>query len=324
MMGTDKSASPARRLPLSFSPTVVAFAVLLLVWVITAVSIDGFATKASLIQTLQTAAFLGIIAAGQTIVVMMAGIDLSVSSTVTLSSVAASSVMAHSGMGPYAGIAAGLGIGAAVGLVNALGIAYLKLPPLIMTIATISLITGFMLIATNGTPPSGMSPVLNQLANNDWFFGLPNVVFIWLVVSVFTYWFLHLSKFGRQTIALGTNEKASVLSGVHTAKLQMIGYSLCGLFAGLSGILQLGYMGSTYLTLGEPYQLLSIAAVVLGGTSILGGRGNYLGTIAGTLLIIILKNVLTVIDISSAGREFVMGLLILVILFAYARERKIR
>jgi ribose transport system permease protein len=169
-----------------------------------------------------------------------------------------------------------------------------------------------------------MSPALANLANHTWFFGLPNVVFIWLIVSMIVYWFLHRSKHGRFIISIGTNEQASILSGIRVNNVKILAYCLSSFLAGLAGILLLGYMGSAYLTMGTPYQLMSIAAVVMGGTSILGGRGNYLGTIFGAILIIILKDVLTVIDMPVAGRDFFLGLLILIILLAYGREKKER
>lgn len=307
---------------IKWTSTMTSFLVLIVIWIATSFFIDGFATKDYFIQTLQTASFLGILAAGQTIVILMAGIDLSVSSVITLSSVITSYMIANSGYGAVTAIIAGLLVSAIIGLINAFGVSFLRLSPLIMSIAMISIIEGGMLIFTNGTPPSGMSPTLVNLSKSTWFLGLPNSVFLWIVVSLFTYWFLHISKYGRQIISIGTNEKASILSGINVTKMKFFAYTLCSLFAGLSGILMLGYMGSTYLTLGTPYQLLSIAAVVLGGTSVLGGKGNYLGTIAGTLLLIVLQNILRVIDIPVAGREVIMGALILVILFAYARERK--
>ncbi|MEG0450849.1 MAG: ABC transporter permease [Lysinibacillus sp.] len=309
---------------LNISSTGMAFIVLLATWLLSALLIGGFETKEHNIQVLQTAAFLGIVAAGQTIVVMMAGIDLSVSSIITLSAVVTSSFVSKLGVDPVFAIVLGLLISTGIGFINAMGVTLLKLPPMIMTIAMVSIIEGSMLIFTNGTPPSGTSPVISNLANSTWFFGLPNVVFIWLLVSIFVFWFLNKSVWGRQIYSLGTNEKTSVLSGISVAKMNIIGYCLSGFFAGLAGILLFGYMGSSYLTMGAPYQLYSIAAVVLGGTSILGGRGNYLGTIAGALLIIILKDVLTVVNISMAGREVFLGLLILIILFAYGRERKQR
>lgn len=306
------------------SSTSMAFIVLFATWLLSSFLIGGFETKDHNFQVLQTAAFLGIVAAGQTIVVMMAGIDLSVSSIITLSAVVTSSFVANANIDPVLAIVLGLAISTFIGLINALGVTLLKLPPMIMTIAMVSIIEGGLLIYTNGTPPSGSSSVINSLAKSTWFFGLPNVVFIWLIVSIAVFWFLHRSVWGRRIFSLGTNERASVLSGISVAKMNIIGYCLSGFLAGLTGILLFGYMGSAYLTMGSSYQLYSIAAVVLGGTSILGGKGNYLGTIAGALLITILKDILTVINIPMAGRELFLGMLILIILFAYGRERKQR
>lgn len=316
------NAKPLLPMKWNVSSTGMAFIVLLATWLLSAIFIDGFETKEHNIQVLQTAAFLGIVAAGQTIVVMMAGIDLSVSSIITLSAVVTSSFVSKIGVDPVLAVVLGLLISTGIGFINAMGITLLKLPPMIMTIAMVSIIEGSMLIITNGTPPSGTSTVIGSMANSTWFFGMPNVIFIWLLVSVFVFWFLHKSVWGRQMYSLGTNDRTSILSGISVAKMNIIGYCLSGFFAGLAGILLFGYMGSSYLTMGSPYQLYSIAAVVLGGTSILGGRGNYLGTIAGALLIIILRDVLTVINISVAGREVFLGVLILIILFAYGREKK--
>lgn len=321
-----KEVVEAKRIKTRFAmtPTIMAFIVMLSAWILSDILINGFATVDHNFQVLQTAAFLGIVAAGQAMVIMTGGIDLSVSSVVTLSSVLTSSFIAGSGMPAIPAMLAALIVSTLIGFVNAAGITYLKLPPIIMTIAMISLIEGGMLIFTQGTPPAGMSPALRDFANSTWFFGMANVVFVWLIVSLLAYWLLNRSKWGRHIYALGTNVKASYLSGVSTAKINFIVYGLSGFLAGLTGVLQLGYMGSTYLTMGVPFQLSSIAAVVLGGISIIGGKGNYLGAIAGVLLITILKDVLTVLNIPMAGRELFQGLLILIILLAYGRERKQR
>lgn len=304
-----------------FNPTLIAFLVLIVAWLVSALLIPGFRTTSHTAQVFQQGAFLGIAAAGQTIVVLVAGIDLSVSGVMTLSSVAASQLLASTSLGPYWSIFLVLGVSAAIGLINGVGVHWLRLHPLIMTLATVTIIQGTLLIYTQGTPPTGMSPVLTNLANGRSLAGIPNALIVWFVISVFTYWLLNRSRFGRQAYAIGTSERVSILSGVSVGNVKLIAYSLSGLFAGISGLLLLGYIGNTYLTLGDPYQLTTIAVVVLGGTSILGGRGNYLGTIAGTLLLIVLLDVLQVLNIAQAGRDVILGVIIVLLLLVYGQEK---
>lgn len=299
----------------------IAYVVLVVVWLVTSLLISGFATLDHVYYILQIGSFLGIIAAGQTLVVIMAGIDLSVSGAVTLAAVVASQFLA-AGYGVTIAAAAALLASAAVGLVNAGGIVLLGVSPMVMTMAVVSIIEGVLLILTNGTPPAGKSPILNLLASGRLVGGVPNSVLIWIAVTLFVVWLLNYSRFGRYAYAIGTNPTAAEYSGVPIGFANVLFYVLCSVLAGLSGLLLLGYTGNPYLTMGTPYQLSSIAAVVLGGTSILGGRGSYLGTIAGALLLTVIISVLTVFNMSEAGRQVIQGALIIALLLVYGRDSK--
>lgn len=303
-----------------FNPTVMAFVVTIVAWVVAAQFFRNFASLRSNIMFTQNAVFLGIIVIGQAIVVISGGIDMSVSSVVTLSSVVACACIQH-GMGSAGAIAVALLASLAVGAFNASGIVWLRIPPIIMSIATIAIVEGALLIATNGTPPFGVTPFITQLANGRLIRPIPNVIWIYIVLMAVAIWFMAKSRWGRQVYAIGTNEKAAWLSGVNITAMKYLIYCLSSLFAGIAGILVLGYMGSTYLTIGTQYQLFSIAATVLGGISILGGKGHFAGVIAGTFLIAIIRDVLIVMKISPAGRELVQGLLILAAIVAYGREK---
>ena len=302
------------------NPTVMAFVVTVIAWVSSSQLIRGFNTLNYNIQFVQNAVFLGIIVIGQAIVIISGGIDLSVSSVVTLSSVVACACI-QQGWGSPVAIAAALAASLLVGLFNATGIVFLRIPPIIMTIASISIIEGTMLIATNGTPPSGVTNFITKLANGRLVPKVPNVIWIYLALAAAAVWFMMKSRWGRQIYAVGTNEKAAWLSGVGINGTKYLIYCLSSLLAGVAGVLVLGYMGSTYLTIGTQFQLFSIAATVIGGISILGGRGNFVGIIAGTFLIAIIRDVLIVTKISPAGRELFQGLLILVVILAYGREK---
>jgi ribose transport system permease protein len=296
-----------------------AFAVLVITWAAAIGFVKGFDSVSSVRYILQTAAFLGIIAVGQTLVVMMSGIDLSVSGVVALSAVVCAQVTGSSG--GTAGILAALAISVTVGVVNAAGVTWLRVPPMVMTLATGTIIAGALLVYTNGAPKSASVPLLDALAN-DTLLGVPQSFLLWLGISAVAVWLLHFSRTGRYMFALGTSGPASRASGVPLAATTFASYAGCALLAGVAGLILLGFTGTSSLTMGNPYQLLSVAAVVLGGTSILGGTGHLLGTLAGTLLLTLLTAVLVVWNTSQGLRQAVLGLLIIALLFIYGRERR--
>jgi ribose transport system permease protein len=296
-----------------------AFGVLALTWLAAILFASGFDSFASVRYLVQTASFLGIVAVGQTLVVMMSGIDLSVSAVVALSAVVCAQVAA--GSGGTAGILVALVASVLVGLVNAAGLIWLHLPPMVMTLATGTVIAGGLLIYTNGSPSSARIALLDSLANGS-VAGVPLATVLWLAVAAAAGWLLHRSRLGRYAFALGTSEPASRASGVPLPVTTFVMYVACALLAGVAGLVLLGFTGTSSLTMGNPYQLLSIASVVLGGTSILGGRGHLLGTVAGALLLTLLTALLVAWNLGEGPRQVALGLLIIVLLLAYARERR--
>ena len=293
----------------------LAFGVLALTWLAAVLFARGFDSLGSVRYLVQTASFLGIVAVGQTLVVLMSGIDLSVSGVVALSAVVCAQVSGT------AGIFVALGISTLVGVVNAAGVTFLRLPPMVMTLATGTIIAGGLLVYTNGSPKSANLPLLHALAN-DRILGIPQAFLLWLVITAIAVWLIHASRIGRYAFALGSSEPASRASGVPLAGTAFVMYAACALLAGVAGLVLLGFTGTSSLTMGDPYQLLSIASVVLGGTSILGGRGHLLGTVAGALLLTLLTALLTAWNLAEGPRQVVLGLLIIVLLLLYARERR--
>ncbi|MEM1484327.1 ABC transporter permease [Oscillospiraceae bacterium PP1C4] len=303
-------------------PATLAFVTMLIIWAASNVLIPGFGTFKHNATMLQTSAYLGFIVIGQAIVVITGGIDMSVSSIVTLSSVVASACVQH-GFGTTSAILAALACSMLVGLVNATCINFLRIPPIIMTIAMMSLVEGVLLVMTNGTPPSGCSEGITFLSKGTPL-GLPNVIWIWILFLAVFIWVVNKSKFGRYFYAIGSNENTAKLSGVNVFSVKYMAYLISGLCSGFAGVMILGNIGNTYLTIGTPYQAFSISAVVIGGISISGGKGKYAGLIAGTMLVIILRDILNVLSISPAGREVFQGVLILLVLLAYGREKLTR
>lgn len=302
-------------------PAVLAFLVLIVTWLGTMFLIPGFNTWNHNMTFLKTAAYVGMIVIGQAICVISGGIDLSVSNVVTLSSVVAAACV-KAGWGDVAAIVVALLVSMAVGAVNATGIAFLRIPPIIMTLAMLSLLEGGLLICTNGTPPSGSGELIQWLCKGKPL-GIPNAVLVWALFLTLGLLLMNKTKYGRYIYAIGTNEAAAKLNGVHVIAMKYLAYCVSSLCAGVAGLLILGNMGSTYLTIGQQYQLLSIAAVVIGGISILGGKGKFVGLIAGTMLMILIRDILNVMKISNAGREIFQGMLILLVLLAYGREKKV-
>jgi len=310
----EPSASAMRR-RLRFDPVWLTFAVLLALWIYSLLRVEGFRTVDYNLFTLRVAAFLGIVAAGQTLVVLMGGIDLSVAAVVTMAGVVGGNLIATVGEAPA--IALTLAIAALVGAVNGFGVVALRLPPLVMTLASLNVIQGVLLVYNAGKPVSGESAFLNYWALG-FLLRVPTPVWVLALVSLVCVILLQRTAYGRAVYAIGNNPRAAFLSGVPIGAVQVATYALSGLFAGLAGLLILGRTGYSSKTAGDPFLLLSIAAVVVGGTSILGGRGKFVGTIGGALLLTVLVNVLTVENIPEAGRMIVQGVLILALLIAYA------
>jgi len=299
----------------------LTLAILIATWAFSLVRIEGYRSLDYNLFTLRITAFLAIVAAGQTLVVLMGGIDLSIAAVISLAGVLGGNLINQ--FGQVGGITATLAIAGLVGFANGVGIVTLRLPPLVMTLASLSIIQGGLLIYNAGNPVSGQSPLLDQLANGN-VGGVPSPVLVLAVVAAIGVFLLHRTVYGRGVYAIGTNPRAAELSGVPVARVQIATYVLCSLTAGVTGLLILGWTSYSYLNMGDPYLLSSIAAVVVGGTSILGGRGKLIGTILGALLLNILVNILTVEQIPEAGRMMVQGGLILALLLVYALAEETR
>ncbi len=270
-----------------------------------------------LILQLKVASFLGIVAAGMMIVVLLGHIDLSVPWTM-----AASAMLAAAIGGPLA-IPVGLGVGLAIGLFNGIGVAYLRVPSMIFTLGVNVMLRGFMVMLTGGFSPSSVpSDAMLWLAKGD-ILGVPNPVIVWILVGLGVSFMLRRMPLGRYIYAIGNREAAVYLSGVNTRLVVVAGFALCSTLAALAGILLAGYSSKAFQAMGDPYLLPSIAAVVIGGTNILGGSGRFAGTVAGTILIVLLQSVLSVMQMPEAGRQIIYGVVIIAMLLAYGRGARL-
>jgi ribose transport system permease protein len=271
-----------------------------------------------LILQLKVASFLGIVAAGMMVVVLLGHIDLSVPWTM-----AASAMLAAAIGGPFA-MPIGLGVGLAIGLFNGIGVAYLRVPSMIFTLGVNVMLRGFMVMLTGGFSPSSVpSDAMLWLAKGD-VLGIPNPVIVWILVSLAVSFMLRRTPLGRYIYAIGNREAAVYLSGVNTRLVTVASFAICSTLAALAGLLLAGYSSKAFQAMGDPYLLPSIAAVVIGGTNILGGQGRYLGTVVGAILITLLSSVLSVMQMPEAGRQVIYGAVIIGMLLVYGRSQKVR
>jgi ribose transport system permease protein len=323
--------------------TSIAFACSILLILVGALVKPDFLSVDYVLQQLQTASFLGIIATGTMIIILMGHIDLSVPWTVAMGAMMATG--AQGILAPYVGpelagqLAVPFGIlcGMLVGLVNGIGVAYLRAPSMIFTLGVNAVAQGLMVYHTGGfAPQDGATPLMRELAVGRLIPGIPNPLLIWLVLGGLTVFMLTRTTLGRRIYAIGNKEKAVYLSGVDAKRVVLLSFVLAGACSALGGILLAGWANRSFQAMGDPYLLPAIAAVVLGGASVLGGRGRYLGTVAGVILITLLQSILSVLQpqtmLAAIGwkipadsvRQVTFGVVIIGMLLLYGREKAAR
>ncbi len=285
----------------------------------------GFASADSIRTILLVASFVGLVAAGQTLVILIGGIDLSVPWVLNGAAILlVTTTLGRNGRLPEA-LALTLGMGLAVGFANGVGVAYVGVPAVVMTLGMNGVLQGLSLGLSQGLTcqacTSYAPPVLQHIELNS-VLGIPEQVVLWIGVTLAVTVVLSATAFGRRTYAIGNNPTAAFLAGIRVKRVTVTLYMLSGFFSALAGIMLVSYGGQASLGLGDPYLFQSIAAVVIGGASILGGRGTYLGTAAGAITLVALVTLLEAENIPEYGRSIVYGVTILGLLLLYGRERR--
>jgi ribose transport system permease protein len=301
---------------------VVPYALIALLLAAAALRTPGFVEPANLRAQLVLASYLAVLAGGQTLVILTGGIDLSVAWNLNLAAILLTQV--SGGRNDPGAFAVALGAAALVGSLNGMGVAFLRIPSLVMTLGMNAVLAGFTLVYTNGSPQGDAPPLSRELAVGRIGGWLPWALVFWALFAAALIVLLRRSVYGRRLYAVGNNPKAAYLSGVPVRWVLVGAYTLCGLCAGLAGVMLTGYSSQSYLGMGDPLVLQAIAAVVIGGTSILGGSGGYGGTIAGAITVVLLQNVLQIVGIPTAGQQILYGLIVLVMLFVYGRGARVR
>ena len=294
--------------------------VLLLLMFVAAVELlkPGTVNPVWLSNTLLFAAPLGILAAGQTMVMLTGGIDLSVVSVAMGSAFLMTTTALKLGAVPAAAI--GLGLGLLVGAINGLGVALLGVQPLVMTLGTGLMTQGIIIVYSQRILASrSIVPDFIHAIGSDRLGVIPFDLFLWLPIAALVMVALRQTGFGRLLYAIGDNPEGCRLAGVRVWRLLLIDYVVCALLASIAGFVLVGHTNSADLSLASTYLLPSIAAVIIGGTSIFGGRGGYSGTIIGALILTVLDGLLTLLDSPEPIKQILYGAIIFTLAAAYSR-----
>ena len=284
----------------------------------------GFLTLSNILLLLSLSAYLGIAGIGETVVILTGGIDLSIAWTITGASIVFTGVTQGDDAHLWAGLAAAFAVGIGAGFVNGVGVAKLKISPIVMTLGMNNVMQGLTLIYSQGTPSGSATNSVKWIATG-WVGPAPVVVLVWIGLGVIISIGLHATRGGRYLYGVGESPLVSRLSGIDNDRVIVAAYAISGLCAAVTGVLFTGFSTMAFLGMGDQFVLPAIAAVVLGGASIYGGRGTYAGTFVSAIFLTVLTTVLAIVNISIGYRNIIYGLVIIaaVLLYrAYARERE--
>lgn len=280
---------------------------------------DSFLSAANLENVLRQVSINAIIGVGMTCVILTGGIDLSVGSVMALSGTLAAGLLV-AGANGAAALAAGIGVGVALGAANGLFVAFAGMPPIIVTLATMGIARGLALIYTGGYPIDGL-PDWVRFFGSGKVLGVQMPVLTMLAVYALAWLMLERMPFGRYVYAIGGNEHATRLSGVRVSRVKLAVYTFAGLTSALAALVLTGRLMSGQPNAGGGFELDALAAVVMGGTSIAGGRGSIVGTLVGALLLGVLNNGLNMIGVNPYVQNVIKGAIILLAIYI-GRERR--
>jgi len=305
-----------------FQPQYLIYIVLISVLILASIMSPGYLKITHVASMLRIASFLGLVCIGQNLVMLTGSIDMSVAAVITLGNILGAQVL----MGKDANILKALLIvivaGLAVGICISFGVSKLNIPAFIMTLGMSSIVEGFAMVYTGGAPKGSTSPVLTRMASSNMVGVFSGTAVLWLVAAVGFILFMRYTKFGRNVYAVGANPVAAKFSGINVKMTKAAIFIIAAVIYALVGFLLVGYTGTTYLEVGDTYHPNNVAAVIIGGTSVKGGKGGYFGTIAGVLLMVILTDFLTVLNVQESLRQVIQGVILILLIVLYAKEKE--
>lgn len=308
------------------SPPVLALLLAIILFFIGGIISPGFVNPNQAINIIRLAAFLGVIAAGQTLVIISGGegIDLSVGAIVTLGAILTFRLTDGQNELILPVLALVLLAGVLIGLVNGIGIVFLHIPPLVMTLAMAGVVQGVILLVTRGQLEGDTPSLMADLISRPLVGPLPGVVFLWILLGVGMWLVLERTPYGKMLFAVGINRTTAKLSGINVPLVVVLTYGLSGMLAAFGGFVLLGFTQTVFLNLGGPYLFPSIAAVVVGGTLLSGGKGSYWGTMSGALVLQLISSLLQAQGLPEAAQSIILGVVLLILISIYGRQRAFR
>ncbi|MCK2018905.1 ABC transporter permease [Peribacillus frigoritolerans] len=285
---------------------------LVLLFIVITVLNPSFMEPNNILNLLRQTSINALIAFGMTFIILTGGIDLSVGSILALSSALMAGMMV-SGLDPILAILVGILLGAIMGVINGILVSKGKMASFIVTLATMTIFRGLTLVYTDGKPITGIGDsVMFQMLGRGYFLGVPVPAVVMIIAFMILWFLLHKTSFGRKTYAIGGNERASRISGIKVDRVKVAIYGLAGTMAAIAGAILTSRLNSAQPTAGQSYEMDAIAAVVLGGTSLSGGKGRLFGTLVGVLIIGTLNNGMNLLGVSSFYQQVVKGAVILI------------
>jgi ribose transport system permease protein len=303
----------------------LAFGGLIVIFAIFSIVGDNFFNYGNITNILFSTVVIGLLALGTTFVIITGGIDLSIGTGMALSAVMSGVFIVNLGVPLPFGVLGAILFGGLIGLVNGLSVAVLKLPPFIATLAMMLVAQGLALVVSHSAPIYfSDSPAYIDLSIGSIIPGanFPNAVLVFALAAIVAGVLLNSTVLGRYTYSIGSNEEATALSGIDVRRWKIVIYTVAGLFTGLAGVMISARLGSAQPATGMGYELQAIAAVVIGGTSLTGGKGSIVGTVIGALIISVLNNGLQIMSIPQEWQNVILGIVILLAVYAdMARKR---
>jgi ribose transport system permease protein len=300
-------------------PWLVLIGVLFVLVAVIAVVRPGTVGPTWVANTILFAAPLGIVAAGQTLVMLTGGIDLSVAAVMTAAAYVAAS---ESYFGSWRAVFLALGVGLLVGVVNGLGVAIFRVQPLIMTLGMGLVVAGSLLVyqqTTNHQGPPAVPDIVRTVGSGKLLDIIPNSAFVWTAIAILVIAGLRYTGLGRLIYAVGDNPVAVRLAGARGWLVLLATYIICGFLSGVAGLVLVGAINAADLSLGDVYLLPSVAAVVIGGTSIYGGHGGYAGSLVGALILSVLSSLFTLVDAPDPLKQILYGAIVVLLAALYVR-----
>lgn len=316
---------------LSISPPVAALILAVVLFLLSGLLPNGYGGDidvaiAQATNITRLAVFLGIIAAGQTLVIISGyeGIDLSAGSVVTLTAILTYVIVNGNDSKVLLALLVSLLVGLFIGWLNGIGITYLKISPFVMTLGMAGVVTGAIIVINHGNLSGKISPIMTSIIARPLVGKIPGAIIIWIFFGLLMWLLLERTSFGKNLFAIGVNRVTAKLSGVNVNLMNIATYALAGALAGFGGFLLVGNTGVVLINLGQPFLFPSIAAVAVGGTLLSGGKGSYWGTMAGAIVLTLITSLLTTMQMPESVRRMVLGGTLLVLISIYGRQRGFR